>query len=113
MRAIVFCVMYFLILSLLSLLFGLDFDFSTLGVDAFRMALSIVTLCIGSGRIRSVGFVTLGGGISFIGSSICAGLVVSSKVTCRGAVGTMGSSGAGSGSGVLLRMSFSFVSASI
>ena len=99
--------------SLLMLLFGLDFDFSTLAVGAFRMALSIVIMCIGSGCVRSVGPVTLGDGVLWIGLSICGGLVISSKVTCRGSIGTVGSSSAGSGSGALLRMLFSFVKASI
>ena len=113
MRAIVFCVMNFLILSLLSLLFGVSFAFSTLGIGAFRMALSIMTLCIGSGLVRSVGPATFGDGLWWIGSLICGGLVVSSKVTHRGSAGAVGSSGAEFGSGTLFRMSFSFVKASI
>ena len=112
-RAIVFCVMYFLIFSLLPLLVGVDFAFSTLGVGAFRMALSIVTLCIGSGLVHSVGRVTLGDGVVWTGSSICGGLVVASKVTHFGTSSAVCSSGVGSGSGALLTMSFSFVKASI
>ena len=124
-RAIVFDAIYFLIRSLLSLVFGLDFgvftpgvcEFGigvfTLGVFAFRMALSIMTLCIGSGRVHSVGSITLGSGASLIGASVCAGLVVSSKITRRGSVGTVGSSGIWSSSGALLRMSFSFINAFI
>ena len=82
------------------------------------MALSILTLCIGSGCLRFVSSITLGSGISVFGTSVCGGLVVSSKVTLRGSVGMVrnsgiGSSGVGSGSGALLRMLFSFVNASI
>jgi hypothetical protein len=104
-RATVFDAIYFLIRSLFSLVFGLDFGVFTPGVCAFgigffthevcafRMALSIMTLCIGSGRIHSIGSITLGSGILLIGASVCAGLAVSSKVTRRGSVGTVGSSG--------------------
>ena len=79
-RAIVFVAIYLLIRSLLSLLSELVFSFATLGVCIFGMALSIVTLCLGSGCVRSVGSFTLGRG-SMVGSSFCSGLVVSSKVT--------------------------------
>ena len=112
-RAIVFCAMYFLILSLLPLLVGGIFAFSTLGVGAVRMVLSIVTLWIRSGLVRSVGRVTLGDGVVWFGSSIWGGFVVASKVSRLGTSGAVGSSGVGSGSGALLRMSFSFVKASI
>ena len=114
MRALVFCARNFLILSLLSSLVGLGFVFSTLGIGAaFGMALSIVTLCIGSVLIRSVGRITLGDGVAWTGSSIWGGLVVASNLTRRGPFGAFGSFGVGSGSGALLRMSFSFVNASI
>ena len=76
------------------------------------MTLSIMTLCLGSGRVCSVGSITLGRG-SMVGSSFCGGLVVSSKVTRRGSVGMACNSGIRSGSGVLLRMLSSFVNASI
>jgi hypothetical protein len=91
MRAIVFDDIYFLIRSLLSLFFGLDFVFITLGVCTFGNILSMVTLFIGSDRLRSGGFITLGIGVAIITSSICGGLVASSKVTLRVNVG-MGSS---------------------
>ena len=113
MRAIDFVARYLLICSLLLLLFRLDFGFSTLGVCTFGMVLSIMTLCIGLGRLRSVNSITLGSGISVIGASVCGGLVVLSKVTRSGSVDTVGSSGVGSGSGALLRISFSCVNASI
>ena len=113
MRAIDFAVMYLLIRSLLLLLFGLVCGFSTLGVCAFGIVLSIVALCIGPCRVRSISFLTLGSGVLLVGTSVCGGLVVSLKVTRRGSVEVGGSSGAGSGSGTLLRMSFSFVNASI
>ncbi len=113
MRAIDFAVMSLLIHSLLSLLFGLVCGFSTLGVCAFGIVLSIVALCIGPGRVRSISFLTLGSGVLLIDTSVCGGLVVSSKVTRRGSGEVDGLSGAGSGSGTLLRMSFSFVNASI
>jgi hypothetical protein len=109
MRAIVFDDMYVLMRSLLLLLFGLDFVFVTLGVSAFGNILSMVTLFIGSYRLRSGGFITLGIVVSLISSSICGGLVVSSKVTLRVDVGTVSSSetdsgfGVGSGSGTLFR----------
>ena len=105
--------MYFLILSLLLLLVGVDLVFSTLGVGIFGMALSIVALCIGSDLVRSVGRVTLGDGVVWTGSSCWGGLVAVSKVTRRGVSGAVGSFGVRSGSGALLRMSFSFVKASI
>jgi hypothetical protein len=57
-----------------------------------------VTLGIGSGCVRSSGLITLGVGT---GSSICGDLAVLSKVTRRGSVGMVGSSGSGSGSGAL------------
>ena len=111
-RAIVFVAIYLLIRSLLSLLSELGFSFPTLGVRIFGMALSIMTLCFGSGRVRSVGSFTLGRG-SVVGSLFCSGLVVSSKVTRRGSAGMARNSGIGSGSGVLLSMLSSFVNASI
>ena len=82
------------------------------------MALSILTLCIGLGCVRSVGSIALGSGILVFGTSFCGGLIVSLKVTCRGSVGMVrssgiGSSGVGFGSGALLRILFSFVNASI
>ena len=89
------------------------FVFSTLGVRAFGMALLIMTLCIGSDHARSVGSITLGRGVSVVGFLFCGGLVVLSKVTCRGSVGTTHNSGIGSNSGALLRMLSSFVNASI
>ena len=110
--AIVFVAIYLLIRSLLSLLSELIFSFATLGVRVFGMALSIVTLCLGSGRVCSVGSITLGRG-SVVGSSFCGGLVVSSKLTRHGSVGMVHNSDIGSGSGVLLRMLSSFVNASI
>ena len=113
MRAIDFVARYLLICSLLLLLFRLDFGYSTLGVCTFGMVLSIMTLCIGLGCLRSVNSITLGSGISVIGASVCGGLVVLSKVTRSGSVGTVGSSGAGFGSGALLRISLSLVNASI
>ena len=103
---------YLLICSLLLLLFGLVFGFSTLGVPVFGMTLSIMTLCLGSGHVRSVNSITLGRG-SVAGSSFCGGLVVSSNVTRFGSVGMARNSGIGSGSGVLLRMLSSFVNAFI
>jgi hypothetical protein len=112
-RAIGFVAIYLLIRSLLSLFFGLVFVFSILGVRAFGMALSIMTLCIGSGRARPVSSIALGCGVSVVGSLFCGGLVVSSKVTCHGSVGMACNSGIGSGSGALLKMLSSFVNASI
>ena len=93
-----------------SLLLGLDFIFSTLGVCAFGIILSIVTFCIGSGCVRSSGLITVAVGI---GSSICGDLAVLSKLTHRGSVGMVGSFGSGSGSGALVRITLSFVKASI
>ena len=93
-----------------SLLLGLDFVFSTLGVCAFRIILSNMTLCIGSGCVRSSGLITIAVGIV---SSICGNLAVLSKVTRHGSVRMVGSFGSGSGSGALLRMTLSFVKASI
>jgi hypothetical protein len=110
--AIVFVTIYLLIRALLSLLFGLVFGFSTLGVRVFGMTLSILTLCLGSGCVHSIGSVTLGCG-SVVGSSFCGGLIVSSKVICHGSVGMARNSGIWSGSGVLLRMLSSSVNASI
>ena len=112
-RAIDFVAIYLLIHSLLLLPFGLVFGFSTLGVRAFGMALSIMTLCIGSGCVHSISSITLGHGISVVGSLFCGGLVVLSKVTCRGSVRMAHSSGAGSGSCLLLMMLSSFFNASI
>ena len=113
MHVIDFVARYLLIRSLLLLLFRLDFGFSTLGVCTFGMVLLIVTLCFGLGRVCSIDSITLGSGISVIDASVCGGLVVLSKVTCSGSVGADGSSGVGSGSGALLRISFSCVNASI
>jgi len=69
MRAIVFDDIFVLMRSLLSLLFGLDFVFVTLGVCAFGNILSMVTLFIGSDRLRSAGFITLGIGVAIISST--------------------------------------------
>ena len=66
------------------------------------MALWVMTLCLGSGHVRSVGPITIGSGISVVGSLFCDGLVVLPKVTCHGSVETARSSGTGSGSSVLL-----------
>jgi hypothetical protein len=119
MRAIVFDDIFVLMRSLLSLLFGLDFVFVTLGVCAFGNILSMVTLFIGSDRLRSAGFITLGIGVVIISSLICGGLVASSKVTRRVSVGRVSSTDAVSGSGVgscagtLFRMTSNFANASI
>ena len=105
--------MYFLILSLLSLLVGEVFAVSTLGVGVFGMDLSIVTLWIGSGLVRVVICVTLGDGVVWFGSSVWGGFAVLSKVTRFCTAGAVGSPSVGSVPGELLRMLFSLVKASI
>jgi hypothetical protein len=116
MRAKVFDEMYFLILSLLSLLFKLDIVIFTLGVG---IILSTVTLCIGFDRVRTGWFVTLGFGMSVCNSSGFGGLDVVSNVTRRVSIGRVSFSGVfsdssvGSGSGTLFKMTSNFTNASI
>jgi hypothetical protein len=74
MRAIDFDVMNFLMRSLLFLLLGFDFAFFTFGACAFGIILSMVTLCISSGCVCSIGLITFGIGVvlsdlSFAGCS--------------------------------------------